>query len=96
VIFPLRVFVSAGAYWIASGEAIGPISLRDPLMSGTSFCRLRFCTAITRRPSTLRATPPPTDAMIPQLYAALCRRDCGPQAAWNTWPLIGRGAAWQN
>src|SRR5579859_17488 len=33
MILPLRVFGSAGAHWIASGEAIGPISLRTQATS---------------------------------------------------------------
>src|SRR6202046_1764593 len=33
MILPLRVFGSAGAHWIASGEAIGPISLRTQAIS---------------------------------------------------------------
>ena len=31
MILPLRVFGSAGAHWIASGEAIGPIASPDQI-----------------------------------------------------------------
>ena len=42
MILPLRVFGRAGAHWIASGEAIGPISLRTQATSSLRSVLGRF------------------------------------------------------